>query len=272
MTMGDSTVELAEAFRTDAETMREECIAFVRSTIADAEVSGVVVRLDGGLESTVAAAIAVEALGISNVFGLALPSSKIGSKSAQDAEAVADLLGIEHETVHLQPLLLCFGELATHTDLHGDPIVRENLVDRLRMTMLYLAADATGRLVLGTMTRSERLLGSFTRYGDEAADLLPLGGLYRTEIEALADELAVPSFVTETPAAIGFYPGQSESDDLDAPQSVIDAVLRELVETDDAPERIAAALDVDLETVERIVRRHEASEQARRWQPMQPRR
>ncbi|MEF8778689.1 MAG: NAD(+) synthase, partial [Natronomonas sp.] len=148
--MADPMVDSNAGLRADTDTMRDECVSFLRSGVAAADAAGVVVGLDGGVDSTVAATLAVEALGADSVSGLVLPSSKIGSKSAQDAEAVADALGIETETIHLQPLLMRFGELAPHTELHGDPIVRENLVDRLRMTMLYLAANATGRLVVGT--------------------------------------------------------------------------------------------------------------------------
>lgn len=259
--MNESRVE----GRTDTATMRRECVAFIRSTVRRAGTDGVVIGLNGGVDSTVTATLAVEALGAERVSGLVLPSSKIGSKSAQDAEAVADVLDIEAETVHLQPLLLSFGEIAPHTDLHGDPIVRENLVDRIRMTMLYLAANATDRLVVGTITRSELLLGSFSEHGDGAADLLPLGGLYRTEVETLAESLEVPDFVIETPAAAGFYPGRSDSHDIEEPQLVIDAVLRRLVEAEDDPERIAAALDLDPEAVERIVRYHETTEHKRRF-------
>ena len=260
--------ETTARFREDTDAMRDECVSFVNSTVDAADAGGVVIGLDGGLGSTVAATLAVEALGTESVSGLVLPSSKIGSRSAQNAEAVADLLGIDAETVHLQPLLVRFGELATHTDLHGDPIVRENLVSRLRMTMLYLAANATGRLVVGTTTKSELLLGSFTKHGDGAVDLRPLGGLYRTEIEAVADDLEIPSFARETPAAVGFYPSRSDSQDLDVPQSVIDRILRRLVETGEDRERIAATLEVDRETVDRIARRHEATAHKRRRPPV----
>lgn len=253
--------------RTDATAMRRECVSFIESTVDDANADGVVIGLNGDLGSTVAATLAVEALGGKRVSALVLPSSKIGSRSAQDAEAVADVLGIETETVHLQSLLMSFGELAPHTDLHGDPIVRENLADRIRMTMLYLAANATGRLVLGTATRSELLLGSVTKHGDGAADLLPLGALYRTEVETLGDDLEVPTFVTEPPAATSFYPGRSDSHDLGVSRSTIDAVLRRLVETDEDVERIAGALDVETAAVKGIVRRHEATEHKRRLPP-----
>ncbi|WP_299233551.1 NAD(+) synthase [Natronomonas sp.] len=251
-------------FREDADALRAERVSFVRSVVADADADGVVLGLDSGLASTVAATIAVEALGPDRVTGLVLPSSKIGSRSAQDAETVADVLGVETETVHLQQLVVCFGELAPNTDLHGDPTVREALVDRLRMTMLYVAANATDRLVLGTNTRSDRLLGSFTEHGDGAADLHPFGDLYRTELETLAEALEIPSFVTDAPAATGFYPRRSDADGFDEPPAVIDAVLRRLVEAGERPDRIAEALAVDPETVERIARRHEATKRKRR--------
>lgn len=261
--MADRTAE----FRDDTAAMCEECVAFIRSTVSTADAEGVVVGLDGGLGSTVVATLAVEALGTDDVSGLVLPSSKIGSRSARDAEAVSDVLGIDSETVHLQQLLVQFGNLAPHTDLHGDPIVRENLVARLRMTMLYLSANATARLVAGTTTKSEFLLGSFAKHGDGAVDLRPLGGLYRTEVERLADELEIPPFVTERPAAVGFYPGRSDSHDLEAPQSVIDAVLERLIEENESPERIAATLEVDAGVVDRIVRRHEMTAHKRRHPP-----
>ena len=261
--MNESRVE----GRTDTATMRRECVAFIRSTVRRAGTDGVVIGLNGGVDSTVTATLAVEALGAERVSGLVLPSSKIGSKSAQDAEAVADVLDIEAETVHLQPLLLSFGEIAPHTDLHGDPIVRENLVDRIRMTMLYLAANATDRLVVGTATKSERLLGSVTKHGDGAADLFPLGGRYRTEVERLADDLGVPDFVTDSPAAVGFYPGRLDARDLGVPQSTIDAVLRLLTETDAGIESIADALDVGVDSVEAIARRRDTTRHKRRLSP-----
>lgn len=265
--MTDATAEPLPGFLSDTTAVRAECASFVRSTVAAADAEGVVIGLDGGLESTVAATVAVEALGSDAVAGLVLPSSKIGSRSAQDAEAVADVLGIETETVHLQQLLLCFGELAPHTDLHGDPIVREALVERLRMTMLYLAADATNRLVLGTTTRTERLLGSFTKHGDGAADLRPLGHLYRTELETLAEDLEIPAFVTETPAATGFYPGRSHTHDLDASAETIDSILQRFVEVGESPQRITEALDVDSETIDQVLTRHEATEDKRHRPP-----
>jgi len=138
------------------------------------------------------------------------------------------------------------------------------------MTLAYLAANATGRLVCGTTNRSERLLGYVTKHGDGAADLLPLGHLYKTDVRALADELDVPEFVVEKPPSAGFLPGQRDADDLGAPYEVIDAVLRLGVDRGLDAEAIAERLsgDADEETVADLLARHRAAAHKRTPPPI----
>ena len=260
-------------FRDDSAAVRDECVSFLRSEVSDTAAEGVVIGLRGDLDSTVAATLAVEALGPDRVYGLILPSSKIGSRSALDAEAIAEALGIDSETIHLQPLLMCVGDLApVSTDLHADPFVRDNLVARLRMAMLYLAANATQRLVVGSTTRTELLLGSFVKHGDGATDIHPLGGLYRTEVELLAAELDVPSFVIESRPRVGVFPDRFGRHDPDIPFEAIDAVLCRLLEGDTDPESISTDLDadLDLETVERICRHYRTTRDEQRLPTIGP--
>jgi len=248
----------------DPAAERERVCAFIERTVEDAAADGVVVAMSGGLDSTVTAALAVEALGSENVYGLILPCNKIGAPHARDAEALSDALGIDHDTVHLQPLFAQFGAVAPERfDLHDDPVRSGNAIARLRMTIAYLAANATGRLVCGTSNRSERLLGYLTKYGDGAADLLPLGHLYKTDVRALAAEIDVPQFVVEKPPTAGFLPGQRDEEDLGAPYETIDRVLRLGVDRGLDPEAIAERLDstdcVDAATVADLLARHRAT-------------
>ena len=80
--------------RDDGAALRAACASFVRSVVTDADADGVVVELSGGRDSTAVAALAVDALGPYRVYGLVLPSSKLGLRSLQDAEAVAEALGL----------------------------------------------------------------------------------------------------------------------------------------------------------------------------------
>ena len=250
----------------------------VRSFLADrvgaAGADGVVVNMSGGLDSTVTAALAVEALGADRVYGLILPCNKIGAPHARDAEALAEALGIDHDTVHLQPLFAQFGAVAPDRfDLHDEPVRSGNAVSRLRMAVAYLAANATNRLVCGTANRSELLSGYLTKHGDGAADLFPLGHMYKTDVRALAAELDVPEFVVEKAPTAGFLPGQRDADDLGAPYEVVDPILHLGVDRGLDPEsvveRVRAELDtdspdadlptVDRELVAELLGRHRAT-------------
>lgn len=255
----------------DPAAERDRIRAFLDDAVAAANADGLVVNMSGGLDSTVTAALAVEALGADRVYGLILPCNKVGAPHARDAEALADALGIDHDTVHLQPLFAQFGAVAPDRfDIHDEPILSGNAIARLRMATAYLAANATNRLVCGTANRSELLLGYFTKHGDGGADLLPLGHLYKTDVRALADELDVPDFVVEKPPTAGFLPGQRDADDLGAPYDVIDAALRLGVDRGLDAEAIAERLAdaVDEETVADLLARHRASAHKRTTPPI----
>ena len=257
----------------DAEVDR--IASFLRDSVADADADGVVINMSGGLDSTVTAALAVEAVGPEHVYGLILPCNKIGALHARDAEGLADALGIEHDTIHIQPLFAALGSVVPDRfDLHDEPVLTGNAIARLRMTIAYLAANATDRLVCGTTNRSEHLLGYTTKHGDGAADILPIGHLYKTEVRALAAALSVPEFVVEKPPTAGFLPGQRDVDDLGASYEVIDTVLRAAIDegvgkAGPAADDFVAADDVDPAVVaERVASR--AGEIDERGSPPDP--
>ncbi|MES3161119.1 MAG: NAD(+) synthase [Halorubrum sp.] len=270
----------------DPATERERVTSFLQNSVTDAAANGVVVNMSGGLDSTVVAAAAVEALGPDRVYGLILPCNKAGTLHARDAEGLAEALEIEYDTIHLQPLFAALGSVAPDRfDLHDEPVLTGNAIARLRMTMAYLAANATNRLVCGTSNRSERLLGYVTKYGDGAADLLPIGHLYKTEVRLLADELGVPEFVVEKPPTAGILVGQRDVDDLGAPYEVIDAVLRAVIDegiggvtVDEDVDSTAVAecvrslsedgMAVDTAVVSRLLDRYRSTEHKRSVPPM----
>jgi NAD+ synthase len=262
--MNDESQRRASPFGDDmqhASAVESAVRAFLREHVDAAGADGVVVAMSGGLDSTVTATLAVQALGPDRVLGLGLPCHKTDASATMEASVVADHLDVEFQRVHLQPLLQGF-EQRLAPDLAGeDPRgptptpdrARHNTIARLRMCCAYYAANRRNRLVVGTANRSELLLGYVTKHGDGAADLFPLGGLYKTEVRELADYMGLPEPIVEKVPTTGRYPGQTDADDLGATYDVIDSLFYRVVEEGDPVDVAAAALDIDESTARRLV-------------------
>ena len=238
--------------------LRSRSTRLIRET-ADALDAGVaVVCLSGGVDSATTAALAVEALGPSAVTALIMPTDTTEEQHASDARAFADSLGVDHATVPLEPALDVFKRyVAPRIAADGDAVAAGNLAARLRMACAQFVADASDGMVVGTANRTERLLGYFTKYGDDAADLHPLGEYDKTAVRALATALDVPPEIISRPPTAGFWPGQTDESDLGASYATLDSVLEALVDSrsDAPPLPIDEATGADPETVTRLLDR-----------------
>ncbi|WP_122089530.1 NAD+ synthase [Halalkalicoccus subterraneus] len=259
-----------EPFLTDPaalEGARDEIVSFVRRRVAEADAEGVVIPMSGGIDSTLTAAIAADALDTDRVLALGLPCHKTEYLGATDARTIADGLGIEHREIQLHGLLELFEEQVAPAIGSADEEILGNVVARFRMICAYYAANTRSSLVLGTSNRSELLLGYFTKYGDGGADLYPVGDLYKTEIRALAPHVGVPKRIISKEPTAGFWAGQTDAEDLGAPYDLLDAVLLRLVDREEPPQRIADELDIDVDTVEECKRRFVTSAHKRAVPP-----
>lgn len=254
------------------ETERE-ITNFIREYVEKTTANGGVVNLSGGLDSTVTATLATEALGSENVVGLILPTDSNSDGNIDDARHVAEELAIDYHVIDVQPLLDPIVRALTGEtqEIQRDPMSdsttritapikqRENhreaignATARLRMLIAYFEANTTSRLVLGTGNRTELLLGYFTKYGDGGVDLLPIGDLYKTETRDLAEHLGVRDRIIEKPPTAGLWAGQADENELGASYETIDALLRTLIDEDRSVDETAATLGVDQALVERF--------------------
>lgn len=184
---------------------------FLAAELAASRLAGYVVGLSGGIDSAVAAALAVRAVGTGHVTALALPGPSSDPRSLADATLVAQAFGL---TLEVRDLSEPARALAAVLGCSDDRLRFGNLLARLRMTALFDRARAVGALVLGTSNKSEILLGYSTLFGDSAASVQPLGDVWKTHVFALAQWLGIPAEVTSKPPTADLWPGQTDAGEL----------------------------------------------------------
>lgn len=184
-----------------------------------------VVGLSGGIDSAVTLALAVNALGKENVYGLIMPETGVSSpKSAALAEIVAQQFEAKTFTYPLDKSLQALIGLPWGFN----PLANQNIRPRLRMLLLYHFALTKKALVLGTSNKSEILLGYGTKFGDFAADVEVIGNLYKTEVYELAEKLKIPQQIIVRPPTAELHPTQTDEEELGGSYKVIDKILRNI--------------------------------------------
>lgn len=197
---------------------------FIKSEVSKRKSRGVVIGISGGVDSSVAACLAVNALGTKKVFGLILPDSSVTPQNdTTDAEKLAKTLGINYKVIEVGKAKNQFLR-----DFPKNKLARANFLVRLRMSILYYYAAAMNRLVLGTGDKSELRLGYFTKYGDSAVDLMPIGDLYKTEVRELAEFLQIPLKIATKKSSARLWRGQTTEGEIGLEYEKIDSMLRQL--------------------------------------------
>jgi NAD+ synthetase len=211
-----------------------------------------VIGCSGGIDSSVTAALAARALGPENVIGLSMPSGYSSEHSRTDAAALARNLDMRLHSVPIGPIFDSYR--AALRPLFGErqeDVTEENLQARIRGALLMAYSNKLGHLVLATGNKSECSVGFCTLYGDTCGGLAVLADLWKTDVYDIAHYLnrereIIPPHVLVKPPSPELRPGHLTSDSL-PPFSVLDAVLRALVEEECGPEEAAAATGAPLE-------------------------
>jgi NAD+ synthase (glutamine-hydrolysing) len=224
----------------------------LRDYLAKTGQSSVVLGLSGGIDSALSAAIAADAIGPENVYGVALPSRYSSTHSITDAEAVARNLGLNFSIVEIDSAHKAFEELVELSDLAG-----ENIQARIRAVILMGISNSSGHLLLSTGNKSEIAVGYSTMYGDSAGGFAPIKDLYKTEVWALSKWLnesrgkeLIPWNSISKPPSAELRPGQLDQDSLpDYP--LLDRVIKLLIEKSMTVSDVAAT-GINREVVEGI--------------------
>ncbi|MDD5473838.1 MAG: NAD+ synthase [Candidatus Methanoperedens sp.] len=211
-------------------SIKDKIVAFISSKVQESGASGAVIGLSGGIDSTLTAYLAVEALGSENVLGLLLPEKGITTdEDIEDAQEVVKILGIGHKVIEISPVIRSFSKAIPDFDKTALP-AKGNLKARTRMCILYYHANLMHRMVVGTGNRTELLLGYFTKYGDGGVDIEPIGGLYKTQVRGLARYMGIPAGIIDKTPTAGLWKGQTDEGELGVPYETADKILAMLVD------------------------------------------
>ncbi len=233
---------------------------FLRDGVENAGSTGLVLGLSGGVDSALAAALAVRAIGTDRVHAFYLPYRTSDPQSAVDAAAVAAKLGLALTTIDITPQVDAYFD---RVDPEADRVRRGNKMARERMSILFDQSKKHGALVAGTSNKSEILLGYSTIFGDNASSLNPIGDLYKQQVWQLSRFLAIPEQVVAKRPSADLWPGQTSEGELGFEYAMADEVLYLMFDqgltADEVvdrgyPEKVVASI-VRLERANRFKRR-----------------
>jgi NAD+ synthase (glutamine-hydrolysing) len=235
--------------------------------------SDVVIGLSGGIDSTLVACIAVDALGADHVHGVSMPSRYSSDHSRSDAALLAENLGIDHRTISIEPAFQAYLDmLAPSFDGRTPGLTYENLQSRCRGQVLMALSNEFGWMVLTTGNKSELAVGYFTIYGDSVGGYAVIKDVLKLRVYDLCRyvnrraglEVIPPGVITKPPSA-ELRPDQRDDQSL-PPYEVLDPILQLYVEDDRTATEIVE-LGHDEALVRRITRLVDVAEYKRRQTP-----
>jgi NAD+ synthetase len=230
--------DAADPLAVDPELLERWLIAFLQEeVVARRGFEKGVVGLSGGVDSSLTAFLAARALGKENVIGVRMPYASSSVESLEHANMIAEMLGIEMETVDITAAVDGY---AKAIGSKPDPTRLGNVMARMRMITLFDLSAARKALPLGTGNKTERLLGYFTWHADDSPPVNPLGDLFKTQVWALAQHVGIPEEIVTKPATADLVVGQTDESDLGISYTRADMILAHLLRGF-CPEEIAAS-------------------------------
>jgi NAD+ synthase (glutamine-hydrolysing) len=253
----------------ECEAVYEALVLGTRDYIRKCGFSRVLIGLSGGIDSSLTAVIAVDAVGRENVRGVAMPGPFSSEHSITDARAMAEGLGIAFDVIPITPaydeMLRTLGPVF---EGRKPDVTEENIQARLRGLTLMSLSNKFGAMVLTTGNKSELAVGYCTLYGDMCGGLAVISDLPKTMVYSLSriancrHEYAIPESVFEKAPSAELRPDQKDSDSL-PPYDILDSILRLYIEENHGVNDVAAELALPVDLVRDVVRKVDRNEYKR---------
>jgi len=240
-----------------SEEMFETLVSGTRDYVRKNKFTDVVIGLSGGIDSSLVAAVAVEALGADHVHGVSMPSRYSSEGSKTDAHELASALGIDIRTISIEPVFQSYLDVLEPSFEGRDAdLTEENLQSRCRGQILMALSNKLGWMVLTTGNKSEMAVGYFTMYGDSVGGYAVIKDVLKLDVFAIsryvnerAGRVIIPESVLTKPPSAELRPDQRDDQSL-PPYDILDPILSLYVEQD----RTAAEI-IDMGHPEDVVRR-----------------
>ena len=223
------------------ETIEEFAGSFIKNRKA-------VIAISGGIDSALVTVLISKSINKENILTVHIPDSESNPQDEIDSRKLCDELGVNFRVISLDPFLNEFKKM------YSDRIILGNIKARLRMVIIYSIANSENGLVVGPSNKTELLTGYFTKYGDGAADLYPIGDLYKTQVRLLAKKIGLPKEIIEKVP--------TDEDELGISYDLLDKILYG-IEQFMPDDQIAKALKISPELVKSIRERVEKTRHKR---------
>jgi NAD+ synthase len=237
-----------EFLRNEKEAIKQ-IIIDIKNEIEIASVQGAVIGLSGGIDSAAVAYLTSLAIGKEKITLVHLPEKELANEHTKDAKLIAKQLGINLRMLDISNSLDAVSK--SLPQINDDKMSKGNLKARLRAVFLYSIANLENKLVIGTSNKSELAIGYGTKFGDLAADMWPIGDLYKTELYNVCEELGIDRKIIEKPPTAGLWDNQTDEGEIGMSYEKLDRFLLGL-ENKVEEEELIKTLEITLEQASKI--------------------
>ena len=230
-------------------------VDFIAEYLASSSAKGVVMGLSGGLDSSVVAGLAVEALGAEKIHVVAMPYCHSNPSSLEDAHKIAHHLGLNLEIQEITPAVDAIA--SSRSSISN--LRLGNICARVRMIYLYDISAERNLLVVGTGNRTERIMGYFTMWGDAACAFTPLGGLLKTQERELARHMGLPEWIIAKTPTADLWKDQTDEGEMGITYAEADRIIHALFDEGTDPEELIAKV-FEPANIDLVISRYESSD------------
>jgi len=226
--------------------------------IKESDVKGIIFGLSGGIDSAVIAYLCNNAVK-DKTLAIIMPDSKISPESeTSDAINIVDKLGLDYKLLDINSIHKEFSMI-----LEPEDSALGNLRARIRMNILYYYANLKNLMVLGSSDKSEFNIGYFTKFGDGAADLLPIVSLYKTQVREIAKYLGVDENIISKKSSPHLWPNHEAEHEIGVEYTEIDVILYCILELKLPVEEVINMSQISEEKVQKIYQLYKKSKHKR---------